>query len=166
MTKGAVRRCHAPKLLARAVSVAALIVIPRATPMAQASREFPEGAAALTTWFTHVQRDELDSLPALLAPDFVFVTDGARFDRTAFVAMIKRLGISHPRVQLSNIVAHHAGDVGYLVYDRVESFESAGHHEGRTGNRHDGANAKGRPLAHSALDHDVAGLLKADERQG
>ena len=126
MTKGAVRRCHAPKLLARAVSVAALIVIPRATPLAQASREFPEGAAALTTWFAHVQRDELDSLPALLAPDFVFVTDGARFDRTAFVAMIKRLGISHPRVQLSNIVAHHAGDVGYLVYDRVESFESRG----------------------------------------
>ncbi len=126
MTKGAVRRCHAPKLLARAVSAAALIVIPRATPMAQASREFPEGAAALTTWFTHVQRDELDSLPALLAPDFVFVTDGTRFDRKTFVDMIKGLGISHPRVQLSNIVAHHAGDVGYLVYDRVESFESRG----------------------------------------
>ena len=126
MTKGAVRRCHAPKLLARAVSVAALIVIPRATPMAQASREFPEGAAALTTWFTHVQRDELDSLPALLAPDFVFVTDGTRFDRTAFVAMIKRLGISHPRVQLSNVTAHRSGSVGYLIYDRVESFESHG----------------------------------------
>jgi len=68
MTKGAVCRCHAPKLLARAVSVAALIVIPRATPMAQASREFPEGATALTTWFTHVQRDELDSLPASWRP--------------------------------------------------------------------------------------------------
>src|SRR5579872_7534949 len=126
MTKGAVRRCHAPKLLARAVSAAALIVIPRATPMAQASREFPEGAAALTTWFTHVQRDELDSLPALLAPDFVFVTDGARFDRKAFVAMIKGLEISHPHVKLSHIAARRAGDVGYLVYDRVESFESRG----------------------------------------
>ena len=127
MTKGAVRRCYAPKLLARAVSVAALIVIPHATPMAQPSRrEFPEGAAALTTWFAHVQRDELDSLPALLAPDFFFVTDGTRFDRKTFVDMIKGLGISHPRVQLSNIVAHRSGDVGYLVYDRVESFESRG----------------------------------------
>jgi len=126
MSKLAIGRCHAPKVLARAVSVAALIVIPRATPMAQASREFPEGPAALTTWFAHVQRDELDSLPALLTPDFVFVSDGTRFDRKAFVAMIKALGISHPRVQLSNIVAHRSGDVGYLVYDRVESFESRG----------------------------------------
>jgi len=126
MPKLAICRCHAPKVLARVVSVAALIVIPRATPMAQASRDFPEGAAALTTWFSHVQRDELDSLPALLAPDFIFVTDGTRFDRTAFVAMIKGLGISHPRVQLANIVAHRSGDVGYLVYDRVESFESRG----------------------------------------
>jgi hypothetical protein len=116
----------AVKMLACAVIVTTLIASPRATMRAQASRNFPEGAAVLTTWFNHVQRDELDSLPALLAPDFVFVTDGVRFDRNAFVSMIKSLGISHPHVQLSNIAAHRSGDVGYLVYDRTESFTSRG----------------------------------------
>jgi ketosteroid isomerase-like protein len=47
-------------------------------------------------------------------------------DRQAFVAMIKSLGIRHPHVQLSNITAHRSGSVGYIVYDRVESFESHG----------------------------------------
>jgi hypothetical protein len=94
--------------------------------LAQAPRNFPEGAAVLTTWFNHVQRDELDSLPSLLAPDFVFVTDGVRFDRNAFAAMIKSLGISHPHVRLSNIAARRSGDVGYVVYDRIESFTSRG----------------------------------------
>jgi ketosteroid isomerase-like protein len=116
----------AAQVLTRAIIMAVLTALPRATMVAQSTRAFPQGAALLTTWFNHVQRDELDSLPALLAPDFVFVTDGARFDRNAFVAMIKGLGISHPRVQLSNITAHRAGDVGYLVYDRVESFKSRG----------------------------------------
>jgi ketosteroid isomerase-like protein len=111
---------------ARAVLLAMLVAVPHTAARAQAGREFPEGAAVLATWFNHVQRDELDSLPALLAPDFVFVSDGARFDRQAFVGMIKGLGISHPRVQLSNIVAHRIGDVGYLAYDRTESFQSHG----------------------------------------
>ena len=124
MCRGAIRDRTALIILARAVMLATLVVAPRAAATAQASRGFPDGAAVLTKWFKHVQLDELDSLPALLAPDFVFVTDGARFDRKAFVAMIKGLGISHPRVQLSNVVGHRSGDVGYLVYDRVESFES------------------------------------------
>jgi len=42
------------------------------------------------------------------------------------LAMIKGLGITHPHVQLSNITGRGSGDVGYLVYDRVESFESRG----------------------------------------
>jgi ketosteroid isomerase-like protein len=113
-------------MLARIVILAALVGLARVPLRAQASHGFPEGAAILRTWFDHVQRDELDSLAALLAPDFVFVSDGARMDRQAFVAMIKGLGIRHPRVQLSNITAHRSGSVGYLVYDRVESFESHG----------------------------------------
>lgn len=83
-------------------------------------------SAALTTWFAHIQRDELDSLRPPLAPDFLFVSDGARMGPDAFVAMIKRLGISHPRVVISNVVAHRADSVAYLVYDRTESFESHG----------------------------------------
>jgi len=124
--RGAVRGGKSPNVLARAVLLVMLVAVPRAATIAQASRDFPEGAAVLRTWFHHIQRDELDSLPALLAPDFVFVTDGARFDRKMFVAMIKGLGISHPRVHLSNLATHRSGDVGYLVYDRVESFESHG----------------------------------------
>jgi ketosteroid isomerase-like protein len=117
------------KSLLRALRVAilsALIAMPRARILAQTSQPFPEGAAALAAWFDHVQRDELDSLPALLAPDFIFVTDGTRFDRMAFVAMIKGLRINHPRIQLSNIVGHRSGDIGYLIYDRIESFQSHG----------------------------------------
>jgi ketosteroid isomerase-like protein len=116
----------ASRLLARALTVIALGAVPRAAAQAQASHNFPDGVAIVTTWFSHVQRDELDSLSALLAPDFVFVSDGARFGGKAFVTMIKGLGITHPHVQLSNITARRSGDVGYLVYDRVESFESRG----------------------------------------
>jgi ketosteroid isomerase-like protein len=117
---------HERRIFARAVILATIACVPRAVVVAQVAPEFPEGSAVLTTWFDHVQRDELDSLTALLAPDFVFVSDGQRLGRTAFVGMIKRLGISHPRVQLSNIVGHRSRDIGYLVYDRVESFESRG----------------------------------------
>jgi ketosteroid isomerase-like protein len=106
--------------------LATLVAVPRAATVGQPSGGFPDGAAVLTTWFDHVQRDELDSLTPLLAPEFVFVSDGARLDRKAFVAMIKGLGISHPRVQLSNVSGHRSGDVGYLVYDRVERIESHG----------------------------------------
>lgn len=109
-----------------AAVVVMLCALPRVAPSAQATRDFPEGVAILRTWFTHVQRDELDSLPALLAPEFLFISDGARFDRTRFVAMIKGLGISHPSVRLSNIASHAVGDIGYLVYDRVESFDAHG----------------------------------------
>lgn len=110
----------------RALLLATIMIGPTVAARAQTGSEFPEGVAALTTWFKYVQRDELDSLPALLAPDFVFVSDGARFDPHAFVAMIKGLGISHPRVRLTNIVARRTGDVGYLVYDRTEAFQVHG----------------------------------------
>jgi len=126
MCQGSGRGSRSPNLLVRALILATFVAVPRAATMGQASGDFPDGAAALARWFEHVQRDELDSLPGLLAPDFVFVADGARLNQHAFVAMIKGLGISHPRVQLSNIIAHRSGDVGYLVYDRVESFESHG----------------------------------------
>lgn len=82
--------------------------------------------AVLSTWFRHVERDELDSLRALLTDDFVFVSDGARMGPDAFVAMIKSLGITHPRVRLSNVQSHESGGVAYLVYDRTESFASHG----------------------------------------
>jgi ketosteroid isomerase-like protein len=121
-----IRERQATRLLARALMVAALGAVPRTAARAQASHNFPDGVAIVTTWFSHVQRDELDSLPALLAPDFVFVSDGARFGRNAFVTMIKGLGITHPHVRLSNITARRSGDIGYLVYDRIESFESRG----------------------------------------
>jgi ketosteroid isomerase-like protein len=85
-----------------------------------------EPASAITEWFDHIQRDELDSLSHLLAPDFVFVSDGARYDADAFVAMIRRLGIHRPRVTLSNIVSHRSGDTAYLIYDRLETFTSHG----------------------------------------
>jgi ketosteroid isomerase-like protein len=114
------------RMLPRIVVLGMLVVGPRATATAQARSEFSEGVATLTRWFDHIQRDELDSLADLLATDFVFVSDGARFDKKAFVTMIKGLRISHPRVQLSNVVAHRSGDIGYLVYDRLESFESRG----------------------------------------
>lgn len=114
------------RLLARALTVVALGVVSRTAAQAQASHDFPDGVAIVTTWFNHVQRDELDSLSTLLAPDFVFVSDGARFGRKAFLAMIRGLGITHPHVQLSNITGRGSGDLGYLVYDRVESFESRG----------------------------------------
>jgi hypothetical protein len=80
----------------------------------------------LSRWFNYVQRDQLDSLRPLLAPDFLFVSDGERVEADPFVTMIKSLGISHPRVQLSNVVSHESGPTAYLVYDRVESFESRG----------------------------------------
>jgi ketosteroid isomerase-like protein len=73
-----------------------------------------------------MRRRGLLARAGFLAPGFAFVSDGTRLDGTSFVTMIKGLGIHHPRVRLSNIVGHRAGDVGYLVYDRVESFESHG----------------------------------------
>ena len=67
-------------MLARIVILAALVGVARVPLRAQASHGFREGAAILRTWFDHVQRDELESLAALLAPDFVFVSDGASMD--------------------------------------------------------------------------------------
>jgi ketosteroid isomerase-like protein len=114
------------RILTRVFALALLVAVPRTAATAQARTDFPEGVGTLTRWFDHIQRNELDSLAGLLAPDFIFVSDGARLDAKAFVTMIKGLGISHPRVQLSNVVAHQSGDIGYLVYDRLESFESHG----------------------------------------
>lgn len=109
-----------------ALVTAGFLVADNAKAAARTWNDFPAGVAVLTRWFDHVQRDELDSLPPLLAPEFLFVSEGERFDQTKFVSMIKGLGITHPRVQLSNIVGGRSGDMGYLVYDRVESFESRG----------------------------------------
>ena len=97
-----------------------------ALKQAPADARVSEPAAVLSVWFDHIQRDQLDSLRPLLAPEFLFVSDGARLDADAFVGMIKGLGISHPRVRLSNIVSHQSGSTAYLVYDRLESFESHG----------------------------------------
>jgi len=90
------------------------------------SNRATDAAAVLPRWFDYVQRDQLDSLRPLLAPDFLFISDGTRLEADSFVAMIKSLGITDPRVQLSNVVNHESGNTAYVVYDRVESFESRG----------------------------------------
>ena len=91
------------------------------------SAQAPKGTPAsevLTTWFRHIERNEVDSLRALLTDDFVFVADGKRLGANDFVAMIKGLGIKDPRVRLSNIDARERSDVAYLIYDRDETIQS------------------------------------------
>ncbi len=94
-------------------------------PPAQATRA-GDARAVLVTWFRHIERDQFDALRALLTPDFVFVSDGARMGPDTFIAMIKGLGITHPRVRLSNVDAHQTDRLAYLVYDRTESFSARG----------------------------------------
>jgi ketosteroid isomerase-like protein len=109
---------------ARTVLVAAIVA--RALPAQTTDRPnatAPE--AVLTDWFHHVERNELDSLRALLTADFQFVSDGKRMGPDAFVSMIKSLGLHSPRVRLRNVVSHHRGDMAYLVYDRDETIETS-----------------------------------------
>jgi hypothetical protein len=111
----------------------------------------------LSRWFDHVQRDQLDSLRPLLAPDFLFVSDGERVEADPFVTMIKSLGISHPRVQFSSVVSHESGTTAHLVYDRVESFE-ARHDKDTAGDRNDRPHSPRPSMAHRAVDDDIAAL--------
>ncbi len=83
-------------------------------------------ARVLAAWFGHVERNELDSLTALLTDDFLFVSDGGRLGSDAFVRMIQSLGITNPRIVLSNIQTRIVGSAAYLVYDRTERFAVGG----------------------------------------
>jgi hypothetical protein len=107
---------------AEVVLIATLRLIGPAIPAQDAAA--PE--AVLSTWFRHVERNELDSLRALLTSDFRFVSDGKRMGPDALVTMIKSLGIRSPRVQLRNIETHRRGEVAYLVYDRDETIDVSG----------------------------------------
>ena len=109
-------RCHGNAI--------ALLLLAAGVPSLHAQALTPEGV--LRVWFHHVERNELDSLRPLLIDDFRFVSDGKRMGPAAFVSMIKSLGIRDPRVTLSNIETHEAGDVAYLVYDRNESVRAGG----------------------------------------
>jgi ketosteroid isomerase-like protein len=102
-----------------------LTVVPGPPSFFAVSAQQKNGAASvLSSWFRHVERNELDSLRSLLTDDFRFVSDGTRRGPDAFIAMIKGLGIRSPRVQLRNIEPHQRGDIAYIVYDRDETLRT------------------------------------------
>jgi hypothetical protein len=83
-------------------------------------------AAVLVKWFDHIQRNEYDSLPQLLARGFEFRGTTETFDATSFVSMIAGLGIDHPRVTLSEVQTAPKGGGATVTYRRSESFEVRG----------------------------------------
>jgi hypothetical protein len=82
-------------------------------------------AGVLTRWFSHIERNQFDSLPALLSPQFLF-DDEPRLDRDAFVRMIAGLGIDRPHVVLSEVRATRQGSGATVTYRRIETFTKAG----------------------------------------
>jgi hypothetical protein len=83
-------------------------------------------AAPLRRWFRFVERDQFDSLPPLLAPDFIFESDGRTWDSPSFVAMIRGLGISHPVIELTDVETSPAERAAIVTYRRRETFQSKG----------------------------------------
>jgi len=62
----------------------------------------------------------------LLAPDFVFVAEGKRLNAPEFMALIKGVNATDVRIELSKVVTHTSGDVGYLLYDAKQSLNMGG----------------------------------------
>jgi ketosteroid isomerase-like protein len=86
-------------------------------------------AAARTTFeraISHMQRGSYDSVPALLAPDFIFVAEGKRLNGSEFMALIKGVTATEVRIELSNVATHASGDVAYLLYDAKQSLKMGG----------------------------------------
>jgi hypothetical protein len=98
----------------------------RATLSVNSTAAAADPAGVLAAGFGYVERNELDSLSALLTDDFLFVSDGARLGSDAFVRMIQSLGITNPHIVLSNIQTRVVGSAAYLVYDRTETFAIGG----------------------------------------
>src|SRR5205823_3934810 len=100
----------------------------RAQPPADASRSKLDTSAAqpISRWFRFVEHDQFDSLPQLLTTDFRFESDGRTWDRLAFVAMIRGLGIHHPVIELTDVRTERLGGAAVVSYKRRETFELNG----------------------------------------
>jgi hypothetical protein len=72
------------------------------------------------------EQGSYESLPALLAPDFVFVAGGKRRDASEFIALCKGVKATEVHIELSNVVTHTNGDMAYILYDAKQSLTMAG----------------------------------------
>lgn len=83
-------------------------------------------AGTLNAWFHFIEQDQFDSLPQLLARDFRFESDGKSWNGPAFVAMIRGLGIVHPRIELSDVTSRPVPQGMLVRYRRRETSVSKG----------------------------------------
>lgn len=99
-------------------------VAPAPTP--DAPGDVAAARSTLDQTMTVFERSSYESLPALLAPDFVFVVGGERLNASEFIALCKGVKATDVHVELSNVATHTSGDVAYVLYDAKQSLKAAG----------------------------------------
>jgi uncharacterized protein DUF4440 len=91
----------------------------------------PAGDAAaargvLDTWITHLEAGHMDSLPALLTPEFQFVMEGKRYAKPELMALLRSFGATDMHVYVDSVTTRVRGDIAYLVYSDSESYRAGG----------------------------------------
>jgi hypothetical protein len=82
----------------------------------------PNPSRMLNAGFGHVERNELDSLQALLSADFLFGSDSRRTRSSALFRVLE----SRTRTSVVEHPTSITGGAAYLVYDRTETFIAGG----------------------------------------
>jgi len=96
-------------------------------PAADAPRDVAAARATLDQAMAIFERGSYESLPALLAPEFLFVAGGKRLDASEFIALCKGVKATDVRIELSHVTTHTDGDVAYILYDATQSLTADGH---------------------------------------